>query len=71
MNHSFSHKGKRVDVEVLEQEGQFEYSYMIEGGTPVRKDDFVSRSSASAVLAAMAAAKKEIDSGGGAAPFRR
>lgn len=70
MKHSFSHKGKRVDVEILEREGQFEYFFMIDGGTPVRKDDFVSRSSASAVLAAMAAAKKEIDSGGSAAPAR-
>lgn len=71
MDHSFSHKGNRVEVDVLEKDGQFEYAFKIDGGTPLRKETFVSRSSASAVLAAMAAAKKEIDGTAGGASFRR
>ena len=71
MDHSFSHKGKRVEVDVLEKDRQFEYAFKIDGGLPVRKDEFVSRSSASAVLAAMAAAKKEIDGSAGVSSLRR
>lgn len=71
MDHSFSHKGRRVDIHVTEREGQFEWSFKIEDGLPVRMDEFISRSSASAVLAAMSAAKNEIDRSTGGTPLRR
>jgi len=65
MDHSFSHKGRRIDVQVVERAEQFEWSFKIDDGPIVRRDEFVSRSSASAVLAAMAAAKQEIDRSAG------
>ncbi|MBO9647341.1 MAG: hypothetical protein J7605_02440 [Variovorax sp.] len=61
MEHSFSYKGRRIDIEIVLRSERFEWSFQIDGGEPISKDEYASRSSASAILDAMATSKKAID----------
>jgi hypothetical protein len=61
LHRRYSYKGCLIQVQVVEREGRFLFSYRIDGNTEIGTQGLGARNSASAVASAMVAAKNAVD----------
>lgn len=61
MGESFTYRGHRVDSDIVERRGRFDWSYQIDNGKPINNDESGARSQAAAEIEAAHATRAAVD----------
>lgn len=61
MGESFMYKGHRIDTDIVERGGRFDWSYQIDSGKPVYNDESGARSQVAAEIESAVAARSAVD----------